>query len=133
MVIEEENCLKKLFLITLLLVCLSCTTTPVISGSENYLELEGTIVELQEVAKKNQYEELKKYFLPTFKNSIVLKKIRQYDLSKFNVIFSEPELKGSTKAKSIMILNYGSDSIYFDITWKFKKNGWKVLDVSQRS
>ena len=125
--------MKKFFLVPLLLIYINCSSAIVGFNTENKEELNKTIVELKEIASKNQYEELKKYFLPTFKNSIVLSQLGQYDLSKFNLVFSEPSFEKNGKAKSVMIMNYASESIYFDITWKLENNIWKVLDVSERS
>ncbi|MBP9477204.1 MAG: hypothetical protein KBF12_01170 [Sebaldella sp.] len=125
--------MKKFFLVPLLLIYINCSTAIVDFNTENKVELNKTIVELKEIASNNQYEELDKYFLPTFKNSFVLRQLKQYDLSKFNLVFSEPSFEKNGKVKNVMIMNYASESIYFDITWKLEDNVWKVLDVSERS
>lgn len=125
--------MKKFFLVPLLLIYINCSTAIVDFNTENKMELNKTIVELKEIVSNNQYEKLDKYFLPTFKNSFVLKQLKQYDLSKFNLVFSEPNFEKNGKVKNVMIMNYASESIYFDITWKLEDNMWKVLDVSERS
>lgn len=124
--------MKKFFLVPLLLIYINCSSAAVNYNTENRTLLGETIAELKETAVNNQYEELEKYFLPTFKNGMVLKYLKQYDLSKFNIIVSEPDFGKNGRAKNVMILNYASESMYFTITWKFIDNEWKILNVAER-
>ena len=124
--------MKKFFLVPLLLIYINCSSAAVNYTNENKILLGETIAELKETAVNNQYEELEKYFLPTFKNSIVLKYLKQYDLSKMNIIVSEPNFEKNGRAKNVMILNYASESMYFNITWKFVDDEWKIQDVAER-
>ncbi len=124
--------MKKFFLVPLLLIYINCSSAAINYTTENKTLLGETIAELKETAVNNQYEELEKYFLPTFKNSIVLKYLKQYDLSKVNIIISEPDFGKNGRAKNVMILNYASESMYFNITWKFVGDEWKIQDVAER-
>ena len=124
--------MKKIFLVPLLLIYINCSSAAVNYTTENKTLLGETIAELRETAVNNQYEESEKYFLPTFKNSMVLKYLKQYDLSKFNIIVSEPSFGKNGRAKNVMILNYASESIYFNVTWKFVDDAWKILNVAER-
>lgn len=124
--------MKKFFLVPLLLIYINCSSAAVNTIPENKILLVNTIAELKETAVNNQYEELEKYFLPTFKNGIVLNYLKKYDLSKINIIISEPDFTKNGRAKNIMIFNYASESMYFNITWKFVDNEWKILNVAER-
>ena len=124
--------MKKFFLVPLLLIYINCSSAAVNYTNENKTLLGETITGLKETAVNNQYEELEKYFLPTFKNNIVLKYLKQYDLSKVNIIVSEPSFERNGRAKNVMILNYASESMYFNITWKFVEDEWKIQNVAER-
>ena len=124
--------MKKIFLVPLLLIYINCSSAAVNYTNENKTLLGETIAELKETAVNNQYEELEKYFLPTFKNNMVLKYLKQYDLSKVNIIISEPSFEKNGRAKNVMILNYASESMYFNITWKFVDDVWKIQNVAER-
>ena len=80
--------MKKFFLVPLLLIYINCSSAAVNYTTENKALLGETIAELRQTAVNNQYEELEKYFLPTFKNGIVLNYLKKYDLSKINIIIS---------------------------------------------
>jgi hypothetical protein len=124
--------MKKFFLVPLLLIYINCSSAAINTTIENRTLLGETIAELKETAVNNQYEELEKYFLPTFKNKIVLNYLKQYDFSKINIIVSEPSFEKNGRAKNVMIMNYASESMYFNITWKFVDNEWKILNVAER-
>lgn len=124
--------MRKFFFVPLLLIYINCTSAAIKLNTENRLVLNDTIAELKETAINNKYEKLEKYFLPTFKNKKVIEYLQKYDLSKINIIFSEPDFGKNGRAKSIMIMNYASESMYFNITWKFDNNEWKIANVGER-
>lgn len=124
--------MRKFFFVPLLLIYINCTSAAINLNTENKSVLNDTIAELVETATNNEYEKLEKYFLPTFKNKKVIEYLQKYDLSKINIIFSEPSFEKSGRAKSIMIMNYASESMYFNITWKFENNEWKIINVAER-
>ena len=78
--------MKKYLFLPILLIFISCTTVNVsktVSRTEIdkvNAEVTNTIDKLKEAAELNKYEELKEFFLPTFKNNYIVKNIQQYDL-----------------------------------------------------
>ena len=78
--------MKKYLFLPILLIFISCTTvnaSKIVSRTEIEkvnTEVTNTIGKLKEAAELNKYEELKEFFLPTFKNNYIVKNIEQYDL-----------------------------------------------------
>ena len=70
--------------------------------------------------------------MPTFKNKIIVSNIKQYDLSKLTFIFSEITPVSEVKAKGIMVINYGTESNYYNVTWGKKEidGQWKISNVA---
>lgn len=132
--------MKKYLFLPVLLIFINCTalnTSKAVSHTEiNKISIEvtGTIEELKEAAKSNKYEELKKFFLPTFKNNYIVDSMQQYDLSKLIFLFSDVKAVSKNKAVCTMIINYGSISNYYTVTWKkTDENGqWKVSNVAEK-
>ncbi|MDO5089027.1 MAG: hypothetical protein Q4D53_04495 [Leptotrichiaceae bacterium] len=125
--------MKKYLFLPVLLIFINCTTVNLTRAETEKVstEVTNTIVELKEAANFNKYEKLKEFFLPTFKNNIIVNSIRQYDLSKLTFIFSEVKAVSKNKATGLMIINYGSESNYYIVTWKMtNENGqWKISNV----
>ena len=82
----------------------------------------------------NEYEKLKDFFLPTFKNNYIVKNIQQYDLSRLTFLFSDVKVITTLKARGTMIINYGNQSNYYIVTWERKEeNGkWKISNVVEK-
>ena len=97
-------------------------------------EIAETIEDLKEAAKLNEYEKLKEFFLPTFKNNYIVKNIQQYDLSRLTFLFSDVKVITTLKARGTMIINYGNQSNYYIVTWERKEeNGkWKISNVVEK-
>ncbi len=132
--------MKKYLFLPILLIFVNCTTlnaSKLVSQTEinkiSY-EVTGTIEELKEAAKINKYEELREFFLPTFKNNYIVKSMQQYDLSELTFLFSDVKVISSEKAVNTMIINYGNMSSYYNITWKkVNKSGeWKISNVAEK-
>ena len=67
------------------------------------------------------------------KNKYVVKQLKQYNLSNLTLVFSEIDVISKDKAKGTMVVNYGSESNYFKITWKISNDGsWKIADVVEK-
>ena len=119
-----------------MLIFINCSTVnlTLVESDKVNKEVTDTIVELKEAANFNKYEKLKEFFLPTFKNNIILDNIKKYDLSKLTFIFSEVKAVSKNKASGLMIINYGSESNYYIVNWKMtNENGqWKISDVAEK-
>lgn len=132
--------MKKYLCLFILLILTSCTTlSPAVNSisqveaSEISAEIGKVTEGLKNAASLNEYDKLKEVFLPTFKNNIIVKKLQEYDLSKLTFIFSEPKVKSNNKATSVMAINYGTESNYFNITWKKMDDGsWKISNVAEK-
>ena len=128
--------MKKYLFLPILLIFINCTTVnlTLVESDKVNKEVTDTIVELKEAANFNKYEKLKEFFLPTFKNNIILDNIKKYDLSKLTFIFSEVKAVSKNKASGLMIINYGSESTYYIVNWKMtNENGqWKISDVAEK-
>ena len=121
--------MKKCLCLIILLIFASCTS---LSGY-NKNEITNVITNFKEDANSNRYDKIKEIFLTTFKNNIIVKKLQEYDLSKLTFIFSEPKVKSNNKATSVMAINYGTESNYFNITWKKMDDGsWKISNVAEK-
>ena len=132
--------MKKYLFLPILLFFISCTAvnvSKVVSDSGISTvnsEIAETIEDLKEAAKLNEYEKLKEFFLPTFKNNYIVKNIKQYDLSRLTFLFSDVKVITTLKARGTMIINYGNQSDYYIVTWERKEeNGkWKISNVVEK-
>ena len=128
--------MKKYLFLPILLVFISCTTVNLtrVETDKVNTEITDTIVKLKEAANFNKYEKLEEFFLPTFKNNIILRNIKKYDLSKLTFIFSEIKAISKDKASSIMVINYASESNYYIVKWKMtnEEGQWKISDVAEK-
>ena len=128
--------MKKYLFLPILLIFINCTTVnlTLVESDKVNKEVTDTIVELKEAANFNKYEKLKEFFLPTFKNNIILDNIKKYDLSKLTFIFSEVKAISKNRATSVMVINYGSESNYYIVKWKMTNEDgqWKISDVAEK-
>ena len=129
--------MKKYLFLPILLIFMSCTSlnasTTVTETIKISNEITTVIEELKEVASLNEYDKLENFFLPTLKNKYVVKQLKQYNLSNLTLVFSEIDVISKDKAKGTMVVNYGSESNYFKITWKISNDGsWKIADVVEK-
>ena len=128
--------MKKYLFLPILLIFINCTTVNLtrIETDKINTEITDTVVELKEAANFNKYDKLEEFFLPTFKNNIILNNIKKYDLSKLTFIFSEVKAISTLKARGTMIINYGNQSNYYIVTWERKEeNGkWKISNVVEK-
>ena len=132
--------MKKYLFLPILLFFISCTAvnvSEVVSDSGISTvnsEIAETIEDIKEAAKLNEYEKLKEFFLPTFKNNYIVKNIQQYDLSRLTFMFSDVKVITRNRASGTMIINYGNQSNYYIVTWKkTEENGkWKISNVAEK-
>ena len=132
--------MRRYLFLPILLIFISCTTvnaSKIVSDSGISTvnsEIAETIEDLKEAAKLNEYEKLKEFFLPTFKNNYIVKNIQQYDLSRLTFMFSDVKVITRNRASGTMIINYGNQSNYYIVTWKkTEENGkWKISNVAEK-
>ena len=128
--------MKKYLFLPILLIVISCTTfnntIGQVESQKIREEVTSAIVELKEATDSNKYEKIEEFFLPTFKNKIIVNNIRQYDLSKLTFMFSEITPVSKVKVKGIMVINYGTESNYYNVTWEKKEidGQWKISNVA---
>lgn len=93
------------------------------------------IVKVQEYivlkAKDNNKEEIKKKIVNSFLNNIKFSYLNNYDLSNMALLFSEDiEVISENRAKSIMLINYELETMYFDIVWVKYNSEWKIESIN---
>lgn len=140
--------MKKFFLILLILFnIINCTAfkNNIISVEQTdtiVYELNDNMDKFLNAVSMNKYEEIENFFLKTLRNSIILKNLNKYDLSGVNVLFSQPTIIDSKKAKNILVATIGTNTVYYEITWiKAKENEnvinnnsikWKISHVKEK-
>ena len=127
--------MKKYLFLPILLIFINCTTVNLtrIETDKINTEITDTVVELKEAANFNKYDKLEEFFLPTFKNNIIVKKMQEYDLSELTFVFSDVNVVSRNKANSLMVINFATASNYYKITWKkTDDNKWKISNVAEK-
>ena len=82
-------------------------------------------------AKDNNKEEIKKKIVNSFLNNIKFSYLNNYDLSNITLLFSEDiEVVSENRAKSIMLINYELETMYFDIVWVKYNSEWKIESIN---
>ena len=82
-------------------------------------------------AKDNNKEEIKKKIVNSFLNNIKFSYLNNYDLSNMTLLFSEDiEVVSENRAKSIMLINYELETMYFDIVWVKYNSEWKIESIN---
>ena len=97
------------------------------------VNIENVTLEIKDAASLNKYNILEEFFLPTFRNNIMLKELKKYDMSMLTLTFSKAIQLSKNKAESTMIINYDSTSSYFRIMWQKKDEQWKISNVEEKS
>lgn len=140
--------MKKFFLILLILFnIINCTSLKnnTISNEQKLIlvhEINDTVEDFLYVVSNNKYSEIEDFFLKTLKNSIIVNNLNKYDLSGVSVLFSQPTIIDSKKAKNMMVITIGTDSFYYEFTWvKLRENEnliennsikWKISRVREK-
>lgn len=129
--------MKKVILYISFLLFFSCSTIQsnrilTVNDKNNIV---SEIVKVQEYivlkAKDNNKEEIKKKIINSFLNNIKFSYLNDYDLSTAIVLFSEDiEVVSENRAKSIMMINYELETMYFDIVWVKYNNEWKIESIN---
>ena len=98
-------------------------------------KLHSQILKTQEYivlkAKENNKEDIKKKIVNSFLNNIKFSYLNNYDLSNMTLLFSEDiEVISENRAKSIMLINYELETMYFDIVWVKYNSEWKIESIN---
>ena len=120
----------------ILLIFINCTalnTLPNTDFESEKINIENITLEIKDAASLNKYNKLKEFFLPTFRNNIILKELEKNDISLLTLTFSKAIQISKNKAQSTMIINYDSTSEYFNIIWQKKNDQWKIANVEEKS
>ena len=128
--------MKKVILYISFLLFFSCSSIQsnrILTVDENNIVSE--IVKVQEYivlkAKDNNKEEIKKKIVNSFLNNIKFSYLNNYDLSNVTLLFSEDiEVVSENRAKSIMLINYELETMYFDIVWVKYNSEWKIESIN---
>ena len=129
--------MKKVILYISFLLFFSCSSIQSnrILTVDDKNNIVSEIVKVQEYivlkAKDNNKEEIKKKIINSFLNNIKFSYLNDYDLSTAIVLFSEDiEVVSENRAKSIMMINYELETMYFDIVWVKYNSEWKIESIN---
>lgn len=129
--------MKKVILYISFLLFFSCSSIQSnrILTVDDKNNIVSEIVKVQEYivlkAKDNNKEEIKKNIVNSFLNNIKFSYLNNYDLSNMTVLFSEDiEVVSENRAKSIMLINYELETMYFDIVWVKYNSEWKIESIN---
>ena len=129
--------MKKVILYISFLLFFSCSSIQSnrILTVDDKNNIVSEIVKVQEYivlkAKDNNKEEIKKKIVNSFLNNIKFSYLNNYDLSNMTLLFSEDiEVVSENRAKSIMMINYELETMYFDIVWVKYNNEWKIESIN---
>ena len=128
--------INKLTFVPILLIFINCTalnTLPNTDFESEKINIENITLEIKDAASLNKYNKLKEFFLPTFRNNIILNELEKNDISLLTLTFSKAIQISKNKAQSTMIINYDSTSEYFNIIWQKKNDQWKIANVEEKS
>lgn len=129
--------MKKVILYISFLLFFSCSSIQSnrILTVDDKNNIVSEIVKVQEYivlkAKDNDKEEIKKKIVNSFLNNIKFSYLNNYDLSNVTLLFSEDiEVLSENRAKSIMLINYELETMYFDIVWVKYNSEWKIESIN---
>ncbi len=129
--------MKKVILYISFLLFFSCSSIQSnrILTVDDKNNIVSEIVKVQEYivlkAKDNNKEEIKKKIVNSFLNNIKFSYLNNYDLSNMTLLFSEDiEVLSENRAKSIMLINYELETMYFDIVWVKYNSEWKIESIN---
>lgn len=129
--------MKKVILYISFLLFFSCSSIQSnrILTVDDKNNIVSEIVKVQEYivlkAKDNNKEEIKKKIVNSFLNNIKFSYLNNHDLSNMTLLFSEDiEVVSENRAKSIMLINYELETMYFDIVWVKYNSEWKIESIN---
>ncbi|WP_064613509.1 hypothetical protein [Streptobacillus moniliformis] len=128
--------MKRYIFLMFFLLLISCSNINRISTINNFEKnkIFKEVIKVQEeiidLAKIDNKDEIKKRITTTLRNQIILLSLSKYDLSKFLIFFSkEIDIINTNTVKSILLLNYETETMYFDVIWKKYNDKWMIDSV----
>ncbi|WP_314010752.1 hypothetical protein [Pseudostreptobacillus hongkongensis] len=128
--------MKKVLIFACLLLIFSCSSIENTSNLTN-TEINGIYSKIREVqneiirdAKNNDKQKIKERVVSSLINDIKFSYLDKYDLSKALVVFSdEIEIQNINSAKSVLLINFELETMYFDVIWNYVENRWKIKSI----
>ncbi len=130
--------MKKLFFYIFLVLFISCTanniSTEIIDYDKTYSSFIISIDKFIELAKQNKKEEIDSFYIHTLENRVIFNEIKKQDLSKILIFIPKNKIEVITnnRVQSLIVVNSGIISSYFDVAWIRDKEGWKISKVYER-
>lgn len=130
--------MKKLFFYIFLVLFISCTanniSTEIIDYDNTYSSFIISIDKFIELAKQNKKEEIDSFYIHTLGNRVIFNEIKKQDLSKILIFIPKNKIEVITnnRVQSLIVVNSGIISSYFDVAWIRDKKGWKISKVYER-
>ncbi|BDU51017.1 hypothetical protein [Haliovirga abyssi] len=98
---------------------------------KNKKELKVIIEDMVKLLSKNEYKNIEKHIDKSLLNVLKFNIVKKYDLSSSKIY------KGKIKfykknAKILLLINFYDETYYFDLYFKFEKNGWKLINFKER-
>ncbi|ACZ01403.1 hypothetical protein [Streptobacillus moniliformis] len=128
--------MKRYIFLMFFLLLISCSNINRISTINNFEKnkIFKEVIKVQEeiidLAKIDNKDEIKKRITTTLRNQIILLSLSKYDFSKFLIFFSkEIDIINTNTVKSILLLNYETETMYFDVIWKKYNDKWMIDSV----
>lgn len=128
--------MKKVLIFACLLLFFSCSSIENTSNLTN-TEINSIYSKIREVqneiirdAKNNDKQKIKERVVSSLINDIKFSYLDKYDLSKALVVFSdEIEIQNINSAKSVLLINFELETMYFDVIWNYVENKWKIKSI----
>ena len=128
--------MKKVLIFACLLLLFSCSSIENTSNLTN-TEINGIYSKIREVqneiirdAKNNDKQKIKERVVSSLINDIKFSYLDKYDVSKALVVFSdEIEIQNINSAKSVLLINFELETMYFDVIWNYVENRWKIKSI----
>lgn len=82
--------MNKLIFVPILLIFINCTALNKLPNEDfesEKVNIENVTLEIKDAASLNKYNILRRIFLPTFRNNIMLKELKKYDMSMLTLTF----------------------------------------------
>ncbi len=121
--------MKKILVSIFITVFISCTTVNKSIDKEYiYSSFIKNKSEFIQLIKQNNKKKIDKFFIKGLRNKIVLNEIKKYDFNNFLLIIPDNmiEILEKNKIKTLLMINNGIDTFYFDVIWKRQNNIWKI-------
>lgn len=125
--------MKKIIISTILSLC-ACTTVDKINTSEVSASFEKSKIEFLSTVKTNNKKNIHKFFINSLKNNLILKNIDKIELTDLFIFIPTNGIKinSNKEISTLLILTYGTESAYFDVTWVKVENMWKISNIYER-